>query len=189
MEKSISFSGHRVEKLQQFTGEHFETFSETLKSIIYAKVVKYIDEGYNRFYVGMSTGIDLWVGETLVELKTTQYPNLEIVAVKPFLKHGSRFSISEKTAYKSIIDHANEVICTNATSTRGSYLIRDRYMVDHSTRLCAMVFDDNSGTGYTIKYARKQCHPVDILPLGELFNDFMKSINLGETFYGVKKYI
>ena len=174
MNNSICFSGHRAEKLQEFSGKHFNAFSEILKNIIHIRLVNYIDNGFNKFYVGMSTGIDLWIGEILVELKTSQYPYIEIIAVKPFLKHGSNFSISEKIIYKKIIDNSNEVVCINDAYSKRSYLMRNRYMVENSNKLYAIVYNENSGTGYTIKYAKEKNLSVDILSLKSLFKDFLQ---------------
>ncbi|MGN1411972.1 MAG: SLOG family protein [Oscillospiraceae bacterium] len=189
MIKSICFSGHRAEKIQSLAGEHYENFVEILKSILYIKLLKYIEEGFNRFYIGMSTGVDLWIGETLIELKLTQYPNIEIVAVKPFNKHGSNFSIEDKVIYKKILENASEVVCIDNYQSKYSYLTRNRYMVDHSNRLYALMFNPNSGTGYTINYAKSNGKPVDILNLENLFNEWIQAIKENTTFYHIRNYL
>lgn len=189
MVKSICFSGHRAEKIQSLTGEYYENFVQILKSILYIKLSKYIEDGFNKFYVGMSTGVDLWVGETLVELKLTQYPNLDIVAVRPFSKHGSNFSIEDKAIYKSILENALEVVCVHNTRSRYSYLTRNRYMVDNSNKLYALMFNLNSGTGYTINYAETKGKSVEILNMEKLFNEWLECIKNDGVFYKITNYL
>lgn len=189
MKKSICFSGNRVEKIKSFSGKYFDSFSEIIKSILYIKAINFIDKDFTKFYIGMSNGIDLWIGQTLIELKDTQYPELEIIAVRPFLSHGSNFSVKDKIIYKNIVNNVSKIVCINDIPNRNSYLVRNKYMVDNSNKLCALAFDLTSGTGFTLDYAKKTNKPFEFINLQELLQDYIQSIETNSSFYEVKKFI
>lgn len=200
MYKSMCFSGHRLDKILELirSSDIINTkdislvqsqFLEVIKSIIYIKVTNYIDKGFKKFYIGMSNGIDLWVGEILLELKLTQYPEMEIVAVKPFKNHGSNFSINDKILYHEILKSASQEICLHNEKFMGAYLERNRYMVENTTHLLAFICDYDSGTGYTIKYAKSLNKSVEVINLLSLSNGFIKSYNDNTTFYNMMDYI
>lgn len=167
MIKSICFSGHRTEKILSLAKTEHQQVAllESIKSMLYAKITHYIDEGFSGFYIGMSDGIDLWAGEMLLELKLTQYPYLKIVAVKPFESHGNKFSLEDKRLYNQIINIADDVVCLHQNSTKWAYFERNRYMVDHSNKLLAFISDYKSGTGYTINYAKSLNKPMEIIDI------------------------
>jgi uncharacterized phage-like protein YoqJ len=170
MVKSICFSGHRTEKILSLANTNTQkvTLMESVKSMLYVKITHYIDEGFSKFYVGMSDGIDLWAGEILLELKLTQYPDMQIIAVKPFQSHGNKFSMEDKLLYNQIIAVADEIVCLHQNSSKWAYLERNRYMVDHSTKLLAFISDYKSGTGHTIRYAQSLNKPIEIVDINTL---------------------
>ena len=192
--KSMCFSGHRFSKIKSLVSKNhvdkkFEKdFFEIIKLIIYIRLTNYIDSGFKRFYIGMADGIDLWVGEELVELKTTQYPEIQIIPVKPFAQHGSDFSIENKKIYDDILNVADEIVCLQSNWTKSAYFQRNRYMVDNSTNLLAFIYDYESGTGYTIKYAQSLGKSIDIVDLSNLINIFNQTITQHKTFYDMTHY-
>lgn len=168
MDKSLSISGHRLDKLESLSDSN--SFLDSVRDILYIKINSYIDRGFNRFYVGMSDGIDLWAGQILLELKSCQYPQLEIVAVKPYPNHGNNFSKEDKALYNEILEEASLVVCTSEKSSKWCYLQRNQYMVDNSTNLLALVSDLHSGTGRTINYAKSLNRPVEVVDISKLYN-------------------
>lgn len=188
MAKSISFSGHRLDKLRALVdGERYgskaqDGFLEVVRDVVYLKVTHYIDLGFRRFYVGMSDGIDLWVGASLLELKSVQYPDLEIVCVRPYSTHGSNFSSEDKKVYRELLDSATETVCLRTGFSKWSYLERNRYMVEHSSNLLAFMDDSDSGTGYTVKYARKADRVVEVVDLHALSKEYTDCLDSGRAF-------
>lgn len=195
MIKSISISGHRLDKLKslidskKFSVKAQQNFLEIIKNIIYIKISYYIDMGFRRFYIGMSNGIDLWVGEIVLEFKMSQYPDIQLIAVKPFNNHGMFFSSLDKVIYNEIIKNADEVVCICYNQSKFAYIERDRYMVDNSTNLLAFVCDYQSGTGYTINYAKSLEKSVDIVNLESLRCEYLKRLINNQPFYDVMQYI
>jgi uncharacterized phage-like protein YoqJ len=182
MVKSLSFSGHRLDKLESILDGYNVTmatklkFIEDIKSVLYVKVNSYIDGGFRRFYIGMSDGIDLWAGQILLELKSCQYPDIEIVAVQPYRNHGRKFSLEDRLLYNELLNNASSVVCLSDKSSKWCYLYRDEYMVKNSTNLLAFASDLNSGTGYTIKYAKSLNRFVELVDLTKLRDSYLANL-------------
>jgi len=73
--------------------------------------------------------------------------------------------------------------------TSWSYLERNRYMVDNSTHLLAFIYDYNSGTGYTVKYAKSLNKSVETINLLTLSEGFIKAYNNNQYFYSMMDYM
>lgn len=152
--RTVCFSGHRPEKLP-LKGNSGTNVIRYLKSILYKEILDSITAGYDRFITGLARGVDLWAGEILMELKADG-EKISIIAVKPYKAHGDNFVGEEKYSLGRLISNADEVICLADEYKKSCYQRRNEYMVDHSGKLIAVVSDYRSGTGATIRYAKKQ---------------------------------
>lgn len=201
MYKSVCFSGHRLDKLLKIinptdivsNNEDISSirnrFLEVIKSVMYLKITNYIYNGFRTFYIGMSNGIDLWVGEILLELKSIQYPDIEIVLVRPFKNHGYNFSTYDKLLYTKIRKEATQEIYLHENSSKSAYLDRNRYMVENTNNLLAFIYSYNSGTGYTVKYAKSLNKSIEIVNLLKLSKGFIEYYNKGENCFNMMDYI
>lgn len=201
MYKSVCVSGHRLDKLSKIISSTDivsndkdissirNKFLEVIKSIIYLKITKYICNGFRTFYIGMSNGIDLWTGEILLELKSMQYPEIEIVSARPFKNHGYNFSTYDKLLYTKILKEATQDVCLYDNSSKNAYLERNRYMVENTNNLLAFLYNYNGGTAYTIKYAKSLNKSIEIVNLLKLSKDFIDYYNKSKTCFNIMDYI
>lgn len=159
--RTVCFSGHRPEKLP-VNGNSGSEVIRYLKSILYKEILDSIDAGYSRFIIGLARGVDLWVGDILMELKA-QGEKIFIIAVKPYEAYGNNFRGSEKFTFGRLMSKADEVLCLSDEYRKGCLQRRNEYMVDRSGKLIAVVADYRSGTGATIRYAEKQGIDVRVI--------------------------
>lgn len=165
-EKTVCFSGHRPEKLPG-KGESSDRRTKIIKSLLYFKIFKAVEDGYEYFISGLARGVDLWVAMIVLELKT-RYPQVKLVGVKPNAGHGSNFSGEDKYMLNYILSRADEVVCTSEEYCYSCYRIRNEYMVDRASRLIAVLNNYASGTGQTVKYARKKGLETEIIDTVEI---------------------
>lgn len=145
------FSGHRPEKMP----DDPQLLAVT-KSMLYYHIEDSVRAGYTRFISGLARGVDLWAAMYVLELKR-QYPQLELVCVKPTHNHGAAFRGEDRYVLDSVLERADALLCTESEEgSRDCYKRRNCYMVDHSSKLIAVVNHYRSGTGQTIAYARRQ---------------------------------
>ena len=93
-------------------------------------------------------------------------PALKLHANLPCEGQESKWSVSAREIYHSILEQADEVVYVGQEYSRGCMLERNRYMVDHSALLIAVYDGVSGGTRHTLGYAIRQKVPfLDIPPV------------------------
>ena len=133
------FTGHRPKKLN--------ADEQTVKAALALKIEEAIADGYSVFISGMAHGVDLWAAEAVLEAKAA-HPEIKLLCAFPFLK--KRFDSEEE----SVKERADEVTFISGQYHRTCFALRDRWMVDHSSRVIAVFNGSEGGTAKTIGYAR-----------------------------------
>lgn len=154
---SVSISGHRPGKLP--TGQMLRM----LQSMLYFELFTAIQEGADTFYVGMAQGMDLWAAEYL--LSARQKSPLRLIAVEPFAGHIARLSGSALYRSQNVLERADETVVLAPHYYRGCFAKRNLYLVEHCQRLIAVMLDPRSGTGQTVRAAKRAGVDVRCLTL------------------------
>ena len=177
-ERTVCFSGHRPEKLPDF-GLDSSQIVRVVKSLLYKEIIECIDNGYNTFITGLARGVDLWAGEIVLELQGSGR-NIKLIAAVPYRGFGKNYIGRDKFTLGNILLKADKKIYLQEKFTQGCLQSRNRYMVDRSGKLLAIVVDYKSGTGQTIRYAQKQGVAAKIIDAGNLEEEIRILINKGE---------
>ncbi len=141
-EKACALTGHRV--LPADFNE--KQLSKELEDLI--------KEGYTYFYCGMAEGFDLIALKILLSLKET-YP-IKIEACVPYTGQENYFSAEMKRLYRELILKCDEQTVFFQHYTEGSFLLRNRYMVDKSDCVYSYCTRSTGGTAYTVRYAESK---------------------------------
>lgn len=146
-ERTVCFSGHR---------KFNEPRAEVEKRIEYA-VRECIANGSEVFIAGGAIGVDTLAAQTVIRLRK-EYPQIRLVLALPCPPEDQtlKWSADQKAEYQSILGQANEVKILSDKYTDSCMLDRNRFMVDNSSKLIYYLRKDRSGTGYTVRYAKKQ---------------------------------
>ncbi len=128
---------------------------------LYDALEALIRGGCRLFRCGMARGFDLTALQCLVDLRQKYLFGIE--ACIPYAGHGSSFPPAERKLYRTLLSWCEKSTVLFPAYTRGCYLARDRYMVDGADILLAYCTRESGGTAYTVKYAREQGVPVQIL--------------------------
>ena len=121
-----------------------------------------IKGGFTTFITGMATGVDIWAGEIVLELKR-QHPELKLIAAVPFEGFEKSWDSDWQKRYRSLLDQADLVqfICSHYANY--AFQKRNEWMVNHSSREIAVFNGESGGTRNTIQYAMKKAVPVELL--------------------------
>ncbi|MDL2260530.1 SLOG family protein [Deltaproteobacteria bacterium OttesenSCG-928-K17] len=152
-QKTACFSGYRPEKFAFILHQGNKAYLTLEKSIENA-ILQAVDDGYSSFICGAAKGFDLVAGSLVVALRESwaELADLNLVAVLPFERHG--FSSEPwRTLHKMVLGGASEVVTLASKYHPQAYHDRNRYMVDHSSRLICYYDGQRGGTAYTVKYA------------------------------------
>lgn len=148
MKKALTccFTGHRPEKL---------TISEaTVKDRLEKSIKDAIQYGFQSFITGMARGVDIWAAEIVLNEKALN-KNIELICAIPFENFENSRSQSEKKRYTDIINAADSTIYICKHYFKGSFQLRNRYMVDNSARIICAYNGEKGGTKNTLVYAKK----------------------------------
>lgn len=149
-DRSACFTGHRPEKLNR---PELEIRQEIKNAICQA-----FADGIEIFISGMAPGVDIWAAEMVIELRDSGVPIKLIVAI-PYPGFENRWP-EWKDRYAAIMAAADlaQEICPHYH--RGCYQIRNRWLVDHSSRVIAVCNGSPGGTKNTIAYAIRKGVPI-----------------------------
>lgn len=151
---ACAFTGHRPSKLpwkDDETAPHFLRFRETLE----AKVDDLAQRGIVNFFDGMAEGTDLICAEIVLALREKN-PAIKLHCALPFIRQAENWTASSRERYGAILSQADSVIYVSRSYTPNCYRDRNRFLVDFSATLIAVYNGSaRSGTGMTVRYARK----------------------------------
>ena len=139
---ACALTGHRVLPVNF----NVQKLSEELEDLI--------KDGCSYFYCGMAEGFDLCALKILVSFKKT-YP-IKIEACVPYKGQENYFSAQMKALYRELILQCDETTVFFDRYTEGSFLIRNRYMVDKADVVFSYCTRNTGGTTYTVRYAESK---------------------------------
>ena len=151
--KTCCFTGHRPQFFP-WGGNTGDPAAVKMLHALESEILQAIADGYTTFLYGGALGVDTWAAETVLRLRK-KLP-LTLIAVLPF--PGYNADVTEDF-YRQIIAESDRILYVEATRRMSALAARDRYMVDHSSRLIA-VYDErsriHSGTWRALCYAREK---------------------------------
>ena len=153
--KTVCFTGHR--QIQEPIAEVERRVTETVEALI--------RKGYLYFGAGGARGFDALASEAVLKLKAA-YPKIHLILVLPFdrqYSHEKNWTRAETAQYHALKERASKVVVLAAGYSSGVYYRRNRHLVDHSSVCAAYLRRENSGTSYTVNYARAKKLEVVII--------------------------
>lgn len=148
--KTCCVTGHR----EIPAGKLAYVGTELRKAIITA-----LDDGYTRFINGGAAGTDLIFAAIVAEMKDQGY----LLSLEAALPYSGRKK-SKDQDFQKMLAACDKVKTISERYSRGCYFIRNRYMVDESSRIIA-VYDgrDSGGPAFTMQYAHDKGKTVQII--------------------------
>ena len=153
-QKVCCFTGHRPQKLPFGFNEQDERCIK-LKEALKEKIVLMIEEnGVTDFISGMAIGTDIFAAEIVLELKK-QYPQLWLECALPCETQAAKWREADRDRYFDIISRCDKETLLQTRYTPDCMQNRNKYMVDKSDYIIAVWDGTPSGTGNTVRYAKK----------------------------------
>jgi uncharacterized phage-like protein YoqJ len=167
--KTVCFSGHRTEKLPPVC--QTETGYKMLGSFIVAAIEESLAAGYDTFIAGGARGIDILAALIIIGLKADRPDaGIKLVTAMPYKNQREKLSGKELFDYGFILAQSDLVVCLSEEYTPTCLKERNRYMVDKSSKLIAVLGNPKSGTAQTVRMARESGLAVKLIEVDKLFN-------------------
>lgn len=160
-DETCCFSGYRPEKFS-FRLVPANPQYQQLKSDIRAGIADAAADGFQYFLCGMARGFDILCGETVLAMREerNEWRDLQLIAVIPFPEHSKNWSEAWRLRHAALEVRSDELIYTSEKYHANCYFERNKYMVDHASRLICYCDGKNGGTACTMKYAKAADVPV-----------------------------
>jgi len=154
-EKTCCFTGHREIPSEQYQ----KIFEKTERA-----VEEHIKNGYLYFSAGGALGFDTLAAIIVLDLKK-KYPQIALNLVLPCPTQAKSWSEKDKKIYEDIKQKADNITYTSLEYSRGCMHKRNRCLVDNSSACICYLTEDNGGTFYTVKYAKK--HGLTVINISD----------------------
>lgn len=162
-ENVLCFSGHSCfiqnkSNLQQ------------LKIKMYEEIDKAIKNGTDTFYFGACCGFELVCAnlvlscKKIINFRNPQY--IKLIAIIPYEEQANDWSNENRELYFDTLAKCDDVILLNTKYKKGCYYQKNRYMIEHSSKLICYYNGSGGILGYTINYAQK--HNLQITNLYDI---------------------
>ena len=120
-----------------------------------------VADGYTTFISGMSRGADIWAAEIIIR-KRHLNRNLKLICAQPYEYFSKDQGWEWNVKYKKIAALADEVVTVSYRSNKGCCVLRNKWMVDRSSRIIA-VSDGSDNSNGTLNYAAYRNLKISIL--------------------------
>ena len=160
-ETTCCFTGHRPEKLPWGEDETDPRCLE-LKARLDRAVEEAYDAGMRHFLCGMARGADFYFCEAVLKLREAR-PGVTLEAVIPWEEQAARWGERDRDRYFDLVRRCDRETMIQRHYDRGCALRRNRYMVDHASRVIAVYDGMMGGTMYTLTYAMRRGLTVELL--------------------------
>ena len=117
-------------------------------------IVKLIESGVIFFGCGGARGFDTLAAEIVLELKSL-YPQIKLILVLPCTNQTKGWNDIDKKKYEHIKRKADKIRILSPYYYKGCMHVRNRYMIDNSSYCVCYCRKTDSGTAYTVRYAKK----------------------------------
>ena len=140
------FTGHRPDKLMRSESDICWDLEKEIR--------RAIADGFTVFISGMSRGVDIYSAEIVLRLRDDN-PTLKLICAVPFPGFEFRWPLEWRERYNKVLHAADAVENILPHYSRGCFQIRNKWMVDRSSRLIAVYNGTPGGTRNTIEYAQR----------------------------------
>lgn len=153
-ETTCCFTGPRPPRLPM-NGNEFSADIASLKVNIRSAVIDAYTEGFRFFMSGMAEGFDLFAAEIVLELKN-KLSGIALVAVLPYSGAPKSHSSAINKRMAAVLEKADTVISLSEKYVPGCEHLRNKYMVDNSTRIIGYYNGISGGTAHCWNYASEK---------------------------------
>lgn len=150
-ETTCCFTGPRPPRLPM-GGNELSPEIAVLKTDIRSAIFDAYYDGFRYFMNGMADGFDLFAAEIVIEMKK-DFEGIALIAVLPYSGAEKRHSSAVAKRLEKILENADAVINITENHFPGCELIRNKYMVDHSSKIIGYYNGLSKGTSHCWNYA------------------------------------
>lgn len=138
---------------------------QMLKNPLQEAIIRAYEDGYRLFITGMSRGFDLWAAQTVLELR--QSLPIRLLCAVPFDGQASHWESGWQKCHQYVLLAADFVHSLSDSYTPDCFYVRNRRMVESSSRVICWFDGVPGGTAFTLRCAKRSGLDIDNLADGQ----------------------
>ena len=119
------------------------------------EIDNFIAQGVTDFISGGAVGFDV-IAASLIVAKKEMGRNIRLIFALPCKNQDANWDEKQKALYRDLLNEADEVIYVSEEYSPFCMKRRNQYMVEHSAYCICALLHEKSGTGQTVRLARKK---------------------------------
>lgn len=119
------------------------------------EIDRLIDKGVTSFMSGGALGFDQ-IAASLIVAKKEMGKNIKLIFALPCKNQDELWTDEHRALFRGLLCEADEIIYISGEYSNSCMRKRNNYMVEHSAYCICALLRERSGTGQTIRYARKK---------------------------------
>lgn len=143
--ETCCFTGHRKLPKEQYA---------EIEKVLEKRITELIEKGVRYFGAGGALGFDTMAALIVLKLKE-RYPQVKLILVLPCKNQTEKWQQKDIDVYEYIKSKCDKYVYTSQHYYNGCMLKRNKHLVDNSGYCICYLTNENSGTAFTVNYAKK----------------------------------
>ncbi len=145
MIKVLAVTGYKGHELGIFSNKHEAI--PYIKGVLKNRITQLVEEGLEWVVISGQLGVELWAGETVIELKET-YPDLQLAVLTPFQEQEQRWKENTQQYYHQVVSQADFVdsISKRPYENPGQLQAGNQFIIEKTDALLVLYDADQPGS-------------------------------------------
>ncbi|MGG5253842.1 DUF1273 domain-containing protein [Neobacillus sp. SM06] len=172
MYKVIALSGYKPYEIGIFQKDH--PSAAYIKKAIQKELLRMIDNGLEWVLISGKLGVELWGAEAVFAIQT-DYPNLKLAVLTPFLGQEENWNDANKEWYESVLAQADFVdsITKKSYEKPWQFRLKNQFFIEKSDTLLLVYDHDKEGSPKYLyemaqNYQTHQEYPIHLITFADL---------------------
>lgn len=172
MNKVVALSGYKPFELGLFHKDHPSI--QFIKKAIKKELIRLIEDGMEWVLISGQLGIELWGAEVVLELQT-DYPDLKLAVITPFIDQENNWNETNREWYESIVAQADFVdsITKKGYEKPWQFRLKNQFFVEKTDALLLVYDSEKEGSPKylyetALAYQAKHDYPIRLITFYDL---------------------
>jgi uncharacterized phage-like protein YoqJ len=170
--KVLAISGYKPFELGIFKNDHPSVYY--IKAAIKKTLIPMIEDGLEWVLISGQLGMELWAAEVIFDLKS-EYPDVKLAVITPFLEQEATWSEHNKEWYKSILAQANFIdsVTKKGYEKPWQFRMKNQFFIEKSDALLLFYDQEKEGSPRYIyemagQYQNNHSYPIQLITFYDL---------------------
>lgn len=172
MAKVLAISGYKASELGIFQKNHPAALY--IKTALKKELIAMMDEGLEWVLISGQLGVELWAAEAVFDLQT-EYPELKLAVITPFLGQEANWNEQNKEWYESVLSGADFIdsVTKKGYENPQQFRLKNQFFIEKSDAMLLVYDREKEGSPKYLyelaeQYQRTSTYPVHLITFYDL---------------------